>query len=60
MEISGLTPIIYHFNSNAYVGNVEMIRDISTGMKHATVKKYFKKPRNKNLCVWSQYVKLYK
>ena len=27
MEMSGLTPIIHHFNSNAYAGNVEMIRE---------------------------------
>ena len=25
-----------------------------------TVKKYFKIPRNKNLCVWSQYVAVHK
>ena len=25
MEMSGLTPIIHHFHSNAYIVNVEMI-----------------------------------
>ena len=29
MEMSGVTPIIHHFNSNTYVGNVEMIGEIT-------------------------------
>ena len=29
MEMSGLMPIIHHFNSNAYVGKVEMIGEIT-------------------------------